>query len=320
MLQYPSPIELPKSVHLKREERQKQLLASATRAMLIRLAIIGLELAGVVIFGSSALLMDALASFLDVASTLFLVISIKMAGKPPDYEHPFGHGRYEPLVGLQMGLVLVLVGLGMLVLQCFQITTEAHHLVLDRRTWIFPLIAVILLEICYRVVMHTAKVQHSPALAADAYHYRIDGIASLFATIALALGAYYPEWSLTFDHIGAILIAGLMIGLGLYSAKSNLNQLMDHVPNASFFEIVRHASLAVKGVKDTEKIRIQLHGPDAHVDIDIEVDPNLSVEAAHKISQKVRVEIQKKWPAVRDVTVHIEPYYPNDHKQESNSC
>lgn len=64
---------------------------------------------------------------------------------------------------------------------------------------------------------------------------------------------------------------------------------------------------------DTEKTRIQLYGPDAHVDIDIEVDPELSVQKAHKISQEVRIEIQKAWPAVRDVTVHIEPYYPNDH-------
>ena len=62
-----------------------------------------------------------------------------------------------------------------------------------------------------------------------------------------------------------------------------------------------------------EKIRIQRYGPDAHVDIDIEVKPSLTVDKAHKISQQVRREIQKAWPAVRDVTVHIEPYYANDH-------
>lgn len=314
MSNYPDPIELPKSIHLERKKRQNQLLNSATKGILIRLTIIGLELIGVVLFGSSALLMDAFASFLDVLSSFCLVISIKLACRPPDEDHPFGHGRYEPLVGLQLGLFLVVVGIGTFIYQSFQLTREPLQVPIDTRTWIFPFIAVILLEICYRFVMRTAKVQHSPALAADAYHYRIDGITSLFATVALALAAYFPEWSLTFDQIGAILIAGLMVGFGLYSAKSNLNQLTDRTPKPLFFGKVKHAARSVEGVKDTEKIRIQFYGPDAHVDIDIEVDPHLTVEVAHRISQQVRAEIQKKWTAVRDVTVHIEPYYPNDHQ------
>lgn len=314
MSHFPKPVKLPPYVYQERKERERQLLSTATRGMIIRLGIIGFELVGVILFGSSALLMDALASFLDVVSTLLLVLSIKMAGKPPDTEHPFGHGRYEPLVGLQLGIVLALIGAGMLIQQSFQLAGNPSNIVLDKRTWIFPFVALILLEICYRVMIRTAKKHHSPAMAADAYHYRVDGLTSLFATIALLLSAFFPVWSLIFDHIGAIVIAGMMIGLGIYAAKNNLNQLMDRIPNPAFFEKVREAARAVEGVKDTEKIRIQLYGPDAHVDIDVEVDPQLSVEVAHKISQKVRAEIQKNWPAVRDVTVHIEPFYPNDHK------
>lgn len=313
MVRFPDPVRLPSSIDVERKNRQKHILSSTTTGILIRLAIIGMELSGVVLFGSAALLMDALASFVDVLFSVFLLIGIRMAGKPPDEEHPFGHGRYEPLAGLQLALILSLFGFGMIVQQIIQLNAHADPIPIDPKTWIFPFIAVILLESCYRIVMHAAKVRHSPALAADAYHYRIDGVTSLFATIALALAAYYPEWGLTFDHLGAILIAGLMIGMGLYSAKENLNQLMDRIPNASYFETVRQSALAVEGVKDTEKIRIQFYGPDAHVDIDIEVDPQLTVEVAHRISQNVRAEIQKRWPAVRDATVHIEPFYPNDH-------
>jgi divalent metal cation (Fe/Co/Zn/Cd) transporter len=76
---------------------------------------------------------------------------------------------------------------------------------------------------------------------------------------------------------------------------------------------VRDAAKSVDGVCDTEKIRIQQHGPNAHVDIDVEVDPHMTVERAHEISQKVRRAIQTAWPQVLDVTVHIEPYYENDH-------
>lgn len=313
MSNYPDPIPLPSFVQKQRSQRQKHILLSASYGIGLRSAIILFELVGVWLFGSVALLMDAVSSLMDVASSIILIISIKLASKPPDIEHPFGHGRYEPLVGLQLGLMLIIVGAGMLLQQSFHVINETITTPLDTRTWIFPFVAMILLEICYHIVMYTAKIRHSPALKADAIHYRIDGLTSLFATVALLFGSFYPEMSLTFDHIGAILIAVLMIGLGAYSAKNNLDQLIDRTPEKAFFDLVKKAAHSVEGVQDTEKIRIQLYGPDAHVDIDIEVDPELSVKLAHEITQKVRAEIQKKWPAVRDVTVHVEPYYPNDH-------
>ena len=297
----------------KRKDRQKEIQQSAIKGILIRIGIIVFELFGVFLFGSSALLLDAIASSLDVLATVLLVVFVYVASRPPDQEHPFGHGRYEPLIGLQLGLILSVVGMWTAFQQIAQIHAEVPNGVIDPRAWIIPALALLLLEVCYRIVMYTAKKQNSAALAADAFHYRIDALTSLFAALALIFGAYFPEWSLLFDHVGALLIALFMIGLGLYAAKGNLNQLLDRVPDARYFSLVKKAALSVQGVRETEKTRIMLYGPDAHVDIDIEVDPNLSVEVAHTISQKVRAEIQKAWPAVRDVTVHIEPYFPGDH-------
>ena len=104
-----------------------------------------------------------------------------------------------------------------------------------------------------------------------------------------------------------------MVILGLVAAKINLHQVMDKPPEKKFFSLVESAAKSVQGVLGTEKIRIQRYGPDAHVDIDIEVDPNMAVHDAHDITQLVRIEIQKKWPQVQEATVHIEPYYANDH-------
>lgn len=313
MTHFPDPIALPADIEQRRQERQKQLVRSSIFGIAIRLSIILAEFAGVLVFGSSALLMDALASVIDVISSILLLICVKLAYRPPDENHPFGHGRYEPLIGLQLGIFMILVGAGMLFQQSFALSSVAAKEVIDPRTWIIPLCAVLLLEISYQCVMRAARQQHSPALAADAVHYRIDGIASLFATIALIGAAFFPIWSVAIDHFGAIFIAVLMIIIGVYASRQNLNQIMDRTPDKSYFERVSRAAKRVEGVLGTEKIRIQLYGPDAHVDIDVEVDPVLSVKLAHSISQKVRVEIQKEWPPVRDVTVHIEPFYPEDH-------
>lgn len=313
MSKYPKPIRPPSSVSVARIVRKKELLTSARQGVLIRTSIILFELGGVFYFGSSALFMDALSSSIDVLFSLILILCIRLAAKPPDEDHPFGHGRYEPLIGLQLGVFLGAIGGVMIFQQTFQLSQNISKESLDPHVWIIPFCAVILLELCYQRMMQTAKKQNSPALAADAFHYRVDGLTSLVATVALIAAAYYPQWSIAIDHIGAIFIGFVMIIVGIYAIRNNLNQLLDKIPEQHYFELVRNAALTVQGVHDTEKIRIQLYGPDAHVDIDIEVDPNLPVNKAHKISQEVRVEIQKAWPLVRDVTVHVEPFYPDDH-------
>lgn len=312
MTQYPKPVLPPDSFFQIRQERVQQLVTSCLYGVGIRSSIIIAELVGVMVFGSAALLMDALSSLIDVASSVLLVICIKLASRPPDKNHPFGHGRYEPLIGLQLGLLMMLTGGAMFFQQIFALSAEEER-VIHTYIWLIPFTAVILLEICYQVVMRVAKKQNSPALAADAIHYRIDGLTSVCATAALIAAAYFPTWSAAIDHFGAIVIALVMVGIGIYASRQNMNQIMDHIPEKQYFERVSTAAKRVQGVRETEKIRIQHYGPDAHIDIDIEVDPNLSVEVAHTISQKVRVEIQKEWPLVQDVTVHIEPYYPNDH-------
>lgn len=314
MSRFPAPIAVPENVQMARKERMKQLITSCLIGVLLRSAIIAAELMGVYYFGSAALLMDALTSLVDVFSSLLLVVCIKLAARPPDANHPFGHGRYEPLFGLQLGLFMALVGGGMLFKEAGDMgQAAASQGVIDPRTWLIPFFAIIILELCYRMVMGVAKRQNSPALAADAVHYRIDAITSLCAMIALLIAAYFPEQSFVIDHAGAVFISVLMIVIGLNAAWQNMGQLLDTKPEMKYFTKVITAAKRVKGVIETEKIRIQQYGPDAHVDIDVEVDPHLTVEVAHAISQKVRVEIQKEWPAVQDVTVHIEPYYANDH-------
>lgn len=313
MSHYPEPIKPPQYVYAARRERNRELVSSAKRGVYIRFFIIICEFIGAWIFASSALAMDAIASFIDVFFSVSLIYFIKFAERPPDKNHPFGHGRFEPLVGMQIGVLTITIGIISFFQLIMHVTPHVKESPLVSFAWIIPLLAVILLEICYRIVIRTAKKQNSPALVADALHYRIDSITSVIAAVTLMIAAYIPDYSKMIDNFGALAIAGFMIGIGIYAAKSNLYQLIDTAPEEQYFDKVRGAALHIEGVRETEKIRIQQYGPDAQVNIDIEVDPEMTVDKAHQITQKVRAEIQKAWPAVRDVSVHVEPYYPGDH-------
>lgn len=313
MAEFPQPLSLPADVFASRQQRSTQILGAAKLGIRFRLAIILFEFLGVLYISSSALFLDAISSLMDAASSIFLIFCLKLAQRPPDHDHPFGHGRYEPLGGLLLGVFMVFLGTLLFFQQIMGVLQESEYHQLHPLAWIFPGIAMLLLEIAYRMMREIARREHSPALAADAVHYRIDSLSSFFATGALMIAAYWPEWGAMIDHGGALVIALFMVVLGVLAARENFHQLMDKVPSSQFFEWVREAALRVPGVEETEKIRIQQYGPDAHVDIDIEVHPGLSVDKAHEITQLVRIEIQKAWPAVRDVTVHVEPYYANDH-------
>ena len=299
---------LPSNVLALRQRRNKEMISVAKKGVLLRLIIIIAEGIGYGCFHSSSLLLDAISSLIDIGASLSLILFIKLAEKPPDDDHPLGHGRYEPIAGFQLAIFLVILGGFFFFEQISVLCKPSVYTPIAPFAWLIPFSAIFILEIAHRFLHKTAKKEDSPALLADALHYRVDALSSVFATIALVIGGFFPSLSHIVDHLGALMISLFMIGLGSYAAIKNFHQLLDKIPDKKYFALVKKAALSVEGVKDTEKIRIQLYGPDANVTIDIEVDPELKVVDAHEITRKVRMEIQKSFPAARDVIVHVEPH------------
>ncbi len=310
---FPESVTPPPSYQEARLKRRRELGKSICIGLSVRLLIVIVEVVGYLIFRSYSLLFDGLASSIDVAFSLILLLGVKLAGKDPDKNHPFGHGRYEPLFGLLLSLFLVQAGAVLALQQYFTLTSNVMHDHPLTYAWIIPATAVVFLEVSYWVMISYAERHHSAALKADAVHFRIDALNSLLAAIALIFADLFHAYSGLLDHLGAFSIALLMLVMGVITGRENLHQVMDRRPEETYFDKVRRAARRVKGVLEVEKLNIQLFGPDAHVDIDIEVDPSMRVDDAHRITQEVRLEIQKNWPMVRDVIVHVEPYYENDH-------
>ncbi len=313
MDKFPDPIPPPPSYLISRAKRKRDLVFSIWKGVALRFLIIIAEFVGYLFFASVSLLYDAIASGLDIVFSFILILGIRWAAMPPDDDHPFGHGRLEPLAGLQLSLCMALGGIYLAVKQMVSFFADEPVGSIHPWVWIIPLIAVVALEGAYRMVIRYAVKHNSPALKADAVHFRIDALNSLFATAALLLAAFFPGSGALIDKGGAFFIALLMVVIGFLAARDNFHQVMDRKPDPEYFRLIRKKALDVEGVLGTEKLRIQLSGPDAHVDIDIEVDPSLNIEEGHRISQRVRASVQEAWPSVRDVIVHIEPYYPGDH-------
>lgn len=310
---FPAPVTPAEHVGDARRFRLQQLQRVTLVGVGVRLAAIAGESAALWVWGYAALLTDVVASLFDVLSSLAILAAIRYAARPPDDDHPFGHGRLEPLAGLQLGVLLTLAGVWLLVRHGLGLMQSPPAGDIAPWAWLVPAGVAAAMELVARVVRRTGEREHSTALIAEAGHYRVDALTSLIAAGGLGVAALQPQIGHRLDLLSAGLLALVMIVLGALAMRENLHQLLDRTPDDEHFALVRIAALRVVGVLDVEKVRIQHAGPDAHVDIDIEVDPALTVAAAHVITQHVRAEIQAAWPMVREVVVHVEPYYAGDH-------
>lgn len=310
---FPDPVAPRPGRRDARALRTRRLIRVMWVGIGVRLLIVAAELAGWMAYRSAALLVDALASLADVAASLLLVVAIRLAARPPDDDHPFGHGRYEPLAGLQLAVMLTGVGFYLFVRQLWSVATTPAAGELPLGVGLIPLTAAVLLEIVSRTIRAIGTRHRSSALIAESAHFRIDAITSVVAAFGITLASVAPAYGHLIDRIAAMVLAGVVVWLGIAAALENLHQLMDRVPESATFDRVRSAAGSVEGVREVEKVRIQHAGPDAHVDIDIEVDPAIRVDEAHRIAQHVRARIQSEWPSVHEVVVHVEPYYEGDH-------
>ena len=312
---YPGPVrpEDPAAVAAARRRRTRRLVVAGAVGVGVRLVVIAAEFAAYAACGAGVLLVDAVASLADVAASLAILAAVKVAERPPDEDHPFGHGRFEPLAGLQLGVLIVLLGAVLGARELWAAATAGPGPALPPWAAGVPLAAAALLELTGRAVRAVGRRETSSALVAEAAHYRIDAATSLVAAAGLAAAALAPAWGGLIDRGGACVLAALMVGLGAAAAWENLHQLVDRAPPDDHFDTVTAAARGVAGVLAVEKVRIQHAGPDAHVDIDVEVDPAETVCEAHRTAQHVRAAVQAAWPSVREVVVHVEPYYPGDH-------
>jgi cation diffusion facilitator family transporter len=310
---FPAPVPTAESVAAARAERERELLRAARLGITLRVGVVIAELLGVWLLGYAALLVDAVSSLFDVAASIAIVFAVRLAARPPDEEHPFGHGRYEPLAGLQLGLIVCVAGVWLAARHVAGLFETPAAGEVRGFAWLIPAGAAAVLEFSARLVRRIGRQQQSTALIAEAFHYRVDAATSVVAAVGLLAASLIPAYGHLIDLLAAVLLSLLMVALGALAAWENLHQLLDRVPREDHFQRVRESALCVEGVLGVEKVRIQHAGPDAHVDIDIEVDPDMPVSEAHVITQHVRARIQADWPFVREVVVHVEPYYAGDH-------
>lgn len=255
--------------------------------------------------GSTTVLASGVEFAADVVASLVVVAGFWYASRPADSNHPYGHGRAETLTGLLVGLGLVLVGLAIAgrSLQQLGVDTRAPA---TYAMW--PLVLALLVKSGLVLTkVRVARSIGSQALLADAWNDSVDVLSSLTALGALGLALYAPSRFAQADDYGGVLVGIFVITAGIGVVRTTSLDLIDTMPPDSLLEDVRAVAVSVDGVRGVEKCFGRKTGLQYHMDLHLEVDGWITVDAGHQIAAAVRDRIRQDVPAVSDVLVHVEP-------------
>ena len=255
--------------------------------------------------GSFALIADAVNNLTDVGLSLGLFFGIKLAGKPPDDNHAYGHGKIETEIGRIIGLV-VLATAGGIIMAGFNRMDDMHpppHLAVI----IVAALSIGIKEYMYQYQQRLAVRLSSQALAADALNHRTDVAATscvLLGSLAVLIGG--SKYAFV-DGVAAIVVGGIMAFAAGRAVISSSREMLDEMPPKELIDRIQQAVLEVPGIVATEKILGRKMGMQYAVDVHLEVSGEMSVCDAHALGHRAKNQIIAKVPKVSQVLVHIEP-------------
>lgn len=280
------------------------------RVALISMAVSGLLAAAKLtvgtLAGSMAVVADGIESASDVLVSGVVLLGLWIAARPPDDNHPYGHGRFETLTGLGVSLALTLTG----ALICWHSLGGLAGPHEAPAPWaVYPLIASILAKTGLSIYKFRAGRRiGSSALVADAWNDTVDILSGAVALLAVGLTLSDPLAFATADHWGGFAIGIIVVALGLRLMRDAALHLMDTMPSDRRMRLIRASALTIPGALAVEKCFARKTGLRYHVDLHLEVDPELTVRLSHSLAEQVRNKIKKDLPWVADVLVHVEPH------------
>jgi cation diffusion facilitator family transporter len=254
---------------------------------------------------STAVVADGFESASDVFASGFVLLGLTIAARPADENHPYGHGRVETLTGLLIGMILTAGG-ALICNGSLQRLGEARPALAGYVVWPL-LLSLVSKTFLAGFKFHYGRKLKSDSLVADAWNDAMDTVSAISALIAVGLTLWSPARFHNADQYGGFVVGLFVILTGGRVVYDTAVQLMDTMPDDRLMSQIRRAAATVGGVRGVEKCFARKTGMRYHVDLHLEVDPDMTVRQSHYLAHQVRLSILEKLDWVADVLVHVEP-------------
>ena len=257
-------------------------------------------------FGNSyALIADAIESTTDIFASFLVLFGIKYSNRPADKNHPYGHGRAEPLITfLVVGFLITSATI--IAYESINNIGTSHDL---PKSWTLYVLGAIIIwkEYSFRVVMKRSIETNSSSLKADAWHHRSDAITSVAAFIGISIALILGKGYESADDWAALFASGFILFNSYLIFRPALGEIMDEHVYDDLIEKIREVSQQVEGIIDTEKCFIRKAGMKYHVDLHAIVNADITVKEGHELAHKLKDTLTEKLPELGHVLIHVEP-------------
>lgn len=294
---------------LKTNDTSSQLASKGIKTTLIgifaSLTLSAIKITSGALGNSYALIADGIESLADAFTSIIVLSGLRIASKPADADHPYGHGKAEPLAGVVVAFGLFIAAIIIIIQSIYEIITP-HHAPATFTLAVLVLV-VIIKEILFRYIIKVGKRIKSVAVINDAWHQRSDAITSFAVFIGISLALIGGKGYEAADDYAA-LFASIIIIINSYRLlKPALFELMDTAPPEETINKIRLIALEVPGVEGLDKCFMRKMGFDYFIDIHVIIDGNIPVYKGHEIAHKVKDKLMTSYSNINDVLVHIEP-------------
>lgn len=280
----------------------------ATLSVGLNCFLILLKLIVGIISGSVGVIASAIDSLIDLVASLLAYFAVFIADEPPDEEHPFGHGKFEDFAGL-IEAVLIMVGAFFIIWEAFSKFVRPETFVIEPMAGIVVMVFALILDfVVSRILFRIAKETESSALYADAHHLSTDVWSSLAVIAGLVL--VKVTGNPVFDPIMALVVAGLILGVGVQIVKKTFRHLVDTAlpveEEQRIIDII-HRTMPPEQPVGVTALKTRRSGSHRLIVFNLLVSPSLTVEQAHHYCDEVEDALEKAFPHSL-VNIHLEPY------------
>lgn len=292
--------------HATPEGHYREAMMATAVGLLVNFAVGLVKLVGGIVGQSFALIADSINSLGDTVASVVTIAALWFAQVPPDDEHPYGHTRAESVAGLFIALLIIASGL--FVSWEAVIRLGDDHVIPPIWTLWIAGGNVVVKEALFWFNRHVGRRTGSSAILANAWDHRTDALCSLAVLVGLGVifvGGLKWIWA---DELAALVVATVILVSGIRLLLNSMHELLDPQADEAFVREIRAAAADVPGVLAVEKLWVRKTGIEYLVDIHIQVDPDMTVAAGHRISHAVRDRLVARFAAVRAVLVHLEPF------------
>lgn len=258
-----------------------------------------------VISKSSAMISDSVHSLSDVLSTFVVIIGVKISNKKADSDHPYGHERIECVSAIILSGMLFIIG-ALIGINGIKNVTNSSNLVMPGvLALIASIISIISKEAMYQYTIRVSKKINSAALKADAWHHRSDALSSIGSFIGI-LGSRLGFK--IFDPLASVIISLCIIKVSIDIFKDAIDKMVDKSCDKEVIDKVISVIEKNESVKNIDDIKTRQFGNKAYVDVEISVDENLLLKAAHKVAEEIHNSVENEINIVKHCMVHVNPY------------